>query len=61
MRDSMLFYKSYLDAVEMVKDKSTQLKLLKTIINYGLTGDADIKDDPVAEIAWVFIKEMMGG
>ena len=58
-RQSMLFYKSYIDAVEQIDDADTKFKRLKAIINYGLTGEADVPDDPLVKMAWIFIEPML--
>ena len=48
----MVFRRSYLEAVEKIaKDTPTRLKLLKAIVNYGLTGKADIPEDLLFQIA----------
>ena len=58
-RKSFLFYRSYLDAVNKIKDIETKYKLLTAIINYGLNGEEPEFKDELSQMAWVFIKPLL--
>lgn len=59
-RDCCLFYKSYIEAGERLKDPEKELKLYKDIFAYGTTHkEPSYEDDPLLDMAWCFIKPLL--
>lgn len=58
-RKSFLFYASYLDAVEKLKDKNAKLELLLAIAHYGLDRHQPHFNNELANMAWVFIEPLL--
>ncbi|MDD3051669.1 MAG: DUF6291 domain-containing protein [Candidatus Cloacimonetes bacterium] len=47
-RDSVLFYRSFLDAIELVHDEKAKLQIYESIVKYGLNGvEPQSKNDTV--------------
>lgn len=58
-RDSMLFYRSYKAAMELLPEDK-QLDFLKSIIDYGLDGKQfDAGDDEVIRMAYTLIQPLL--
>lgn len=58
-RESFLFYRSYLEAIEKIKSVDAKYKLLMGIINYGLDRTEPEFNDELSEMAWVFIEPLL--
>jgi len=58
-RKSFLFYGSYLDAVERLKDKDVKLELMLAIAHYGLDRKVPKFSNDLAAMAWVFIEPLL--
>ena len=55
MRESMVFYRGWIEAIKKLPEK-TQNEVLTTIIEYGLNGETDQVLDPITEALLEIVK-----
>lgn len=58
-RDCCLFYRSYIEAGEMLGDPEKELKFYKDIFRYGTEQIEPEYDEPLLKMAWTFCKPLI--